>query len=185
MMVTTTRHITVEDLERDGVPEGQWEIVNGELIEMPPAGGEPSRLALEIGSSLVGFVKPRRLGQVYGADGGFVLSEHPLTLRSPDVGFVKTERLPENFRDGGYLRVVPDLVVEVISPSDRMVRVLAKVVMWLEAGVALLWLANPVAMTVTVYTSDDQPRVLSNDDILDGGNVLPGFSIPVREIFAT
>src|SRR5688572_10195154 len=69
-----------------------------------------------------------------------------------------------------FLRVVPDLVIEVISPGDRTVEVLAKVLMWLEAGAALVWVADPVAETITVYSNEAHPRALSNDDILDGGN---------------
>lgn len=184
MMVSTARPITIDELEHVGALDGQWEVIDGELIPMPPAGGESSRLGLEIGSYLFAFVKPRRLGQVYGADSGFVLTEAPLTLRSPDVGFVKTDRLPADFREGGFLHVVPDLVVEVVSPSDRIVQVLSKVVMWLEAGVLVVWVVDPRAETVAVYTNESPPTVLRNDDILDGGTVLPGFSMPVREIFA-
>lgn len=183
-MVTTTSRITLAELERVGGPEGRWEIIEGELIEMPPAGAEHSRRGMEIGSALVAFVKPRQLGLVYGADGGFVLSEQPLTLRVPDVAFVQTSWLPEGFDDGGFLRRAPDLVVEIISPSDRMVEVLAKVVMWLEAGTALVWLVSPGDRTVTVFTPEGSPQVLTVQDMLDGGDLLPGFSLPVREIFA-
>lgn len=102
----------------------------------------------------------------------------------PDVGFVRTERLPEGFDDGGFLRVAPALVVEIIAPSDRMVEVLAKVVIWLEAGTSLVWLVNVVAQTVTVYVPDGDLQVLTVEDTLDGGDLLPGFSLPVRDIFA-
>jgi Uma2 family endonuclease len=129
------------------------------------------------------FADERQLGTVYGADGGFILRDEPLLLRVPDVAFVRTERLPANYDDGGFLRVAPDLVVEIISPSDRVVEVLAKVVMWLEAGVALLWLVDPVAMTVTVFRPDDPPHTLTRDQTLDGGDVLPGFTLPVRAVF--
>ena len=113
-----------------------------------------------------------------------MLSEQPLTLRVPDVAVVRTSRLPEGYDDGGFLRLAPDLVVEIISPSDRMVEVLAKVVMWLEAGTALVWLVNPAARTVTVFSPEGSPQVLTVQDTLDGGDLLPGFSLLVREIFA-
>lgn len=102
----------------------------------------------------------------------------------PAVGFVQTSRLPEGFDDGGFLRVAPDLVVEIISTSDRMVEVLAKVVMWFEAGTSLVWLVNTVAQTVTVFTPDGDPQVLTVEDTLDGGELLPGFSLPLRDFFA-
>lgn len=183
-MVTTSRHITVAELERDGAPEGLWELINGELVEMPPAGGRHGRLGMRFGVRVGSYVEAHRLGHVYDAQTGFVISEDPPTVRVPDVAFVRTERLPANFDDGGFLRVIPDLVIEVISPSDRAVEVLAKVVMWLEAGVRAVWVADPVAETITVYTSDAAPRVLRSGDILDGGEILPGFSVLVRDIFA-
>ncbi len=183
-MVTTTRRLTLEELERTGGPEGLWEVIDGEVVEMPSAGGRHSQLGMRIGWFVTSFVNQHHLGIVYGADGGFILRGEPLLLRVPDVAFVRTERLPANYDDGGFLRVAPDLVVEVISPSDRMVEVLAKVVMWLEAGVALLWLVDPVAMTVTVYRPDDPPRTLTRDETLDGGDLLPGFTLAVSAIFA-
>lgn len=183
-MVTTASQITIEELERTGGPEGLWELINGEFVEMPAAGGRHGRLGVKISSRLEVFVSDRELGYVYDAQTGFVLSEQPPTIRVPDVAFVQTERLPDGFDDGGFLRVAPDLVVEIISPSDRMVNVLAKVVMWLEAGTSLLWQVNPIAQTVTVYTPDGEPKVHTVDDTLDGGELLPGFSLPVRDIFA-
>ena len=183
-MVTTTRRMTVAELEREGAPEGRWELINGELVEMAAAGGRHGRVSVNLVLSVGSFVKTHRLGYVYDSSTGFVISEDPPTVRVPDVSFVRSERLPADFDDGGFLRVVPDLVIEVVSPFDRAVEVLAKVVMWLEAGAAAVWVVDAVAETITVYTSDAQPTVLSNDDVLDGGSILPGFAMPVREIFA-
>ncbi|MDQ3693598.1 MAG: Uma2 family endonuclease [Chloroflexota bacterium] len=183
-MVTTTRRITLAELERDGGPEGLWEVINGELIEMSPAGGKHGRIWNAINAHLWQFVVPNGLGLVYGADTGFILAEDPLQLRLPDVGYVSYERLPADFDDGGYPRVAPDLAVEVLSPSDRSVPVLAKVMTWLEAGTALVWLVDPEAETVTVFGSAASPRVVTIDQTLDGGDVLPGLMLPVRDIFA-
>ena len=183
-MVTTTQRLTLDELERSGGPEGRWELIDGEVVEMPPAGAEHSRLGMRIGRFVGNFADEHQLGIVFGADGGFILREEPLLLRVPDVAFVRTERLPANFDDGGYLRVAPDLVVEILSPFDRSVEVLAKVVMWLEAGVALLWLVDPVAETVTVYRPGDPPRLLTREQTLDGADVLPGFTLAVSAIFA-
>ncbi|MDQ3694175.1 MAG: Uma2 family endonuclease [Chloroflexota bacterium] len=184
-MVTTARRITLAEIERDGPPEGQWEIINGELIEMPPAGGRHSRIGMEIGGALLPFVKPRRLGLVYNADAGFILAEDPLLLRAPDVSFVRTERLPPDHDDGGYLHVAPDLAVEIISKFDRPVAVLAKAVSWLEAGVSLVWVVAPASQTVTVISTERDPRTLTVDETLDGGAIVPGFTLPLRDIFAT
>lgn len=183
-MVTTTKRVTLEELERDGGPEGLWEVVNGELIEMSPAGGKHGRVWNTINVYLWQFAVPNGLGLVYGADTGFILGETPLQLRLPDVGYVSYDRLPAGFDDGGFLRVAPDLAVEVLSPSDRSVPVLAKVMTWLEAGTMLVWLVDPEAETVTVYGPDASPRVMTIDQTLNGGKVLPGFTLPVRDIFA-
>lgn len=185
MMVTTTRRLTLEELEGTGGPEGLWEVIDGEVVEMPPAGGRHSRLGVRVSRFVGNFVDDHQLGIVFGADGAFILRDEPLLLRVPDVAFVRTERLPANFDDGGFLRVPPDLVVEVLSPFDRSVEVLAKVVMWLEAGVALLWLVDPGAETVTVYRPGDPPRLLTREQTLDGEDILPGFTLAVSAIFAT
>jgi len=183
-MVTTTRSVTLEELERDGGPEGWWEVINGELTELLPAGGKHGRIWGAIYAHLWNFVVPNRRGHVYGADTGFVLVVDPLTLRAPDVGFIRAERLPADFDDGGYLRVVPDIVVEVLSPSDRLAPALSKVAAWLEAGVAVVWLVDPTAETVTIFGPEASPRVLTIEQTLDGGDVLSGFTLSVRDIFA-
>ncbi|MDQ3693599.1 MAG: Uma2 family endonuclease [Chloroflexota bacterium] len=183
-MATTTRPISLADLERDGGPDGRWEIIAGELIEMPPAGGKHGRIWGAIYAHLWNFVVPNRRGYVYGADTGFVLVVDPLTLRAPDVGFIRAERLPADFDDGGFLRVAPDIVVEVLSPSDRLAPALSKVAAWLEAGAAVVWLVDPAAETVTVFGPEASPRGLTIEQTLDGGDILPGFTFPVRDIFA-
>jgi Uma2 family endonuclease len=84
----------------------------------------------------------------------------------------------------GYYRLAPDLVVEVNSASDRASDVLAKAVMWLDAGVRLVWVADPPTGTVTVYTPDSVARLLRDDQILDGGEVLPDFRVSLADLFA-
>jgi Uma2 family endonuclease len=83
----------------------------------------------------------------------------------------------------GIMRLAPDLAVEVVSPTDRYVAVLAKMDLYREAGVPLVWLAEPQQRTVTVYSSGSEPRILTEADTLDGGDVLPGFRLPVAQIF--
>ena len=179
-----TRLMTVEELEREGAPEGRWELIDGKLVEMPPASDEHG----QIGSGCVGrqwnHVVPRRLGNVYGADTGFVLFPGQELARVPDAAFVHADRLRPDRNRAGFLRLAPDLVVEVISPSNRRPDVLAKVQLWLDAGVRLLWLADPVARTVSVYGPDRAPRVLTEADELDGGEVLPEFRLPLSAVFA-
>ncbi len=79
--------------------------------------------------------------------------------------------------------MAPDLAAEVLSPSDRMADALAKVAMYLDAGVRLVWLVDPVSQTVTIFRPDETPTKLEASDSLDGGDVLPGFSVPITELF--
>jgi Uma2 family endonuclease len=183
-MTATTRMMTVDELERNGAPEGRWELINGELVEMSPAGEDHGAYGVAVSSPLYGYVVSYRLGRVYGPDTGFVIRDDPPTVRVPDVAFVRADRLAADRDRSRFLRVVPDLAVEVISPSESGSEVLAKAMIWLAAGVKLLWLVDPATRTVTIFAAGQAPRGLSIDDTLDGGEVLPGFPLAVRDIFA-
>jgi Uma2 family endonuclease len=165
------------------MPElGRCELVRGELIMMSPAGSQHGAIAAELGGILRDFVKPRALGIVLGAETGFRIATNPDTVRAPDAAFVRAERvgakLPQGFFPGA-----PDLAAEVISPDDRAGEVLAKVQDWLAAGCVAVWVVDPRTQTVTVYHGRGQAVVLASADTLAGGDLLPGFSVPVADIF--
>lgn len=181
--MATTKLWTVADLERDGAPEGRWELIDGELVEMSPSGGVASKVAIRFAYRLMAHAQPRGLGEVFGADGGFVLFPDRPTVRVPDVAFVRTERLPAEADQLGFLRLAPDLVVEVISPTDRMVDVRAKVRMYHDAGVLLVYVVDPPARRVVVFPLGGPPRTLDVADTIDGGQVLPDFRLPVSDLF--
>src|SRR5215212_4893925 len=128
-----------------------------------------------IGATIIGllgsFIRPRGLGRLYGADGGFVLFPDRPTVRVPDVAFVRAERAPQGKARRSFPRLAPDLVVEVLSPSDRASEVVAKLEMYQEAGVPLIWLVDPEKLTVTVIESGRSTRVLQAADTLDGGDM--------------
>lgn len=180
--MATTKLWTVEELEH-APPDGRYELIDGELVEMTPSGRRAAKTGVRIGNRLSNHVEPRGLGEVTGADGGFVLFPERRIVRVPDVAFVRADRLTEQDEEGFY-RLAPDLAVEVLSPTDRMDAVLAKVEMYLEAGVCLVWLVDPRARTVTIHELDRSPVVLQDGDELDGGAVLPGFRVTVAELFA-
>jgi Uma2 family endonuclease len=181
--MVATRRVTIEEFA--SLPlQGRWELIDGEPVEMSPSADESSSIGATIIGFLIPFVRPRRLGRVYGADGGFVLFPDRATVRVPDVAFVRAERAPQGRARKSFPRLAPDLVVEVLSPSDSTSEVVAKLEMYQEAGVPLIWLVDPDKMTVTVIEAGSPTTVLGRDDILDGGNVLPGFSVPVAELFA-
>lgn len=181
--MVAARQYTIDEFEAMPLA-GQWELIDGELVEVTPASDEPSSTGIMIGHLLLQHVLPARLGRVYGADGGFVLFPDRNTVLVPDVAFVIAERAPQGEARKTLPRLAPDLVVEVLSPSDRMAEALAKVAMYLDAGVRLVWLVDPSAQTVTVFRPDDTPTKLFAGDTLDGGDVLPVLSIPVADIFA-
>ena len=144
------------------------------------------------------FVKPRRstplqdtdptssfggLGRLAGSDAGVWLERDPDTVREPDLAFISSQKLPLNVRNPGYYEVVPDLVVEVASPSDSRREVNDKAQMWLRNGVRLTWVVHPDTRTIDVHPEDGSVSTLTENDTLDGGEVLPGFTCPVSEIF--
>ena len=146
---------------------------------MLPAGGRHGQLAMRLGRELANFVVEQDLGTVVAAETGFLLAHDPDTVRAPDVAFLRAGReVADGFIDGA-----PDLAVEVLSPGDRPGYVREKVVEWLETGAEAVWVVDPRARTVTVHEQARGLRVLEETDTLDGGGVLPGFTLDLRELF--
>lgn len=181
-MTVATQTVTVEAFERMA-RDGSWELIDGELIEVSPTGALSGKVSNLLAFFVTAHVRAERLGAVFAADTGFVLFPDRDTVRAPDVAFVRTDRLPLPAEQTGFLRLAPDLAAEVRSPSDRMPDLLAKAAMYLEAGVPLVWLVDPGPKRIAVYTQDGPVATLHAGDSLDGGDVLPGFSLPVTELF--
>jgi Uma2 family endonuclease len=158
------------------------ELVRGELRTMAPPGEEHEWLAANILIPLGQYVRVNGLGRVYGAP-GCQLEWDPDTVRAPDVTFFRQERLTAEPRPG-YLQGAPDLVVEVISPNDRYTEVDDKIAEWLTHGARMVLAVNPRWRTVTIYRPGQPPRLLTEDDTLDGEDVVPGWRLPVRAIFS-
>jgi Uma2 family endonuclease len=163
---------------------GRCELVQGELISMSPAGFQHGQVAINIGWALKEYVRSHPIGSVTGAETGFQIGHDPDTVRAPDAAFIRSHRLPQR-TIRGFFPEAPDLAVEVLSPNDRASEVLAKVRDWLQSdGCQMVWVVDPETTTVTVYHSEDQFSVLGPTDTLPGGDVLPGFSVRVGDIFA-
>lgn len=182
-MTATTRLYTADDLWRMPGDE-PWELWEGELRKVPGAGGEASGIAAWIVVLVSLFVRPRRLGMVTGADGTYIVLNDPQTVLVPDAAFVRWERLPGRVRPKRYIPVPPDLAVEVISPSDEPGEIAKKLDLYRRAGVPLVWWVDPDRRTVAVYRDGELAAELGEGDELDGADVLPGFRLPVTEIFA-
>jgi len=183
-MRTKKTTLTAEELLRLSTTGRRYELVKGELFEMPPAGGRHGSVAMRIGIVLGSYVRANELGEVFAAETGFILRRDPDTVRAPDAAFVAKERLPAGELPPGYLEMVPDLAVEVVSPGDSAREVREKVADWLRAGVRLLWAIDPATRSVTVYRSPEDFDVLSEDNTLDGGQIIPGFSAKINDLFS-
>jgi len=162
----------------------RYELVRGELRQMAPPGEEHGILVVNIALSLGEHVKTNRLGRVYAGKPGFKLTSSPDTVRALDLAFVSQENLDRLPPGTGYRPGAPDLAVEIISPSDRYTDVEEKVFAWLEAGTRMVLVVNPRKRTVTVYRSLHDIHMLTEAEAIDGADVVLGWRLPLRELFA-
>ncbi len=183
-MATKPKLMTAEELLEMPDDGFRYELVRGELIKIPPAGHMSSFREMRVGSRLAVYVDENRLGRVYGASGGFTLAIGPDTVLAPDAAFVRQERVDAVGDGDGYFPGAPDLVVEIISPSDRYTEVVEKVEEWFNAGTLMVIVVNPRNRTVRVHRSPTNSVLLTEVDTLDGGDVVPGWELPVADIFA-
>lgn len=160
------------------------ELVKGELREMAPAGNQHGYIAGEIFGELRNYVKANDLGRTYTAESGFKIASDPDTVRAPDAAFVSRERLEKVGSVEGFWPGTPDLAVEVVSPGDTHAEVMEKSLAWLDAGCRMVLVVEPERKVVTVYRSREDIRVLTGDEVVDGADVVPGWRLPVAEIFA-
>lgn len=154
------------------------ELIDGELVEKMPS-FTPSRIAAKVIFFLTQFNMQHDLGYVTGADGGYVMGEGNVFI--PDVGYISKQRLPEEPRR--EVPVPPDLAIEVKSPTDSIRDLRKKAERYIDFGTRLVWLVFPETQTVEVYVPDVDVITRTIDDSLDGGEVLPGFTLAVREVF--
>jgi Uma2 family endonuclease len=161
--------------------QGIFELVDGVLVEKS-MGKLESLLAAAILAILRGFIQPRNLGIITAPDGMMRLT--PTISRAPDASFISWARIPPGpLSEDSLAEIVPDLAVEVLSPSNTKAEMARKRREYFGAGVRLVWEVDPRARTVTVYESPDQWTILDASMSLDGGAVLPGFVLPLSELF--
>lgn len=165
------------------------EIVDGVFVPKYPdgivtgPGAAHGIVAIEIGALVANHVKQHRLGRVLASGAATRLRRAPDLVRCPDGIFVSTARLGGGI-SRGILEGAPDLAVEVRSPNDRPGEIGRKIADYLAHGVRAVWDVDPDARTITVHHPGARPRVLRGDDVLDGGEVLPGFGVVTRDVFA-
>jgi Uma2 family endonuclease len=185
MTLATKARFTPAELER--LPDAvNYELVGGNLVDRH-MGSESSAIALKIGYLLLAFIQPKRLGHVFTTDCGYqCFPTDPGKVRKPDVSFVARGRLPNDQPPKGYVRLAPDLAVEVISPGDLASDIEDKVNEYLAAGVKLIWVVSPTGKTVRVHGPGAPPGrtdPYSESETITGGDVLHGFECRVAEFF--
>ena len=180
---TKQKILTADDLLRLYGKGVRGELIRGVLYETMSAGVNHGKIVINLGSELRYFVKPRRLGSLMGSDTGIILERNPDTVREPDIAFISAAKMPLGMDIPGYSEAVPDLVVEIASPSDSRREVNAKVQMWLSYGVRLVWAVYPTTRTVETHPRHGAPTLFTDVDTLDGDDVLPGFTCKVSDIF--
>ena len=176
---TATEDQAVQISERG---EGLYELVDGILVEKP-VGQLESYLAGQLIFLLQSYLEANRRGILLAPDGPFRLS--PRIMRMPDVAFVAWERLPERrLPKDKVLKVCPDLAVEILSEGNTKREMQLKLAEYFQAGTRLVWYIDPRDRTATIYTAVDQAQRIDADGILDGRDVLPGFTLRLGDLFA-
>lgn len=182
-MTITQQPVTAQDLLRLSGDGTRRELVRGEVREMTPAGNIHGRIAVNFTTPLDYYVREQRLGTVYAAETGFEIGSDPDTVRAPDVAFVSRERVEAVGDVEGYWPGAPDLAVEVVSPNDSYTGLEEKVADWLRAGTRMVVVVEPRGRIVSVRHAVTEVDILAEDDVLDGGDVVPSWTLPVSEIF--
>ena len=180
-MVTAVKLITAEELllmPRDG---RRYELLRGVLVEKMPTGYPHGAVVPLITMALGFYAVSNDYGEVSAGEPGYFLERDPDTVRAPDVAWIAPGRIPAGTR--GYPALAPDLAVEVKSPGNSYAELAAKAGMWLSYGSREVWVADPERVTITVYRPYQEPVTLGEDDTLEGGDLLPGFAVPVWKLF--
>ena len=181
-MTTEQKLVTADELL--AMPRGdgrKYELIRGVLVEKMPTGHPHAIVVVMIATVLNLFAGPRNFGEVVAGEPGYLLEVGPDTVRAPDVAWVAPGRVPQGTI--GYPNLAPDLAVEVKSPANSYLEMRRKAEMWLSFGVHQVWNADPERTTVTVHRPNAEPIELGEDDTIDGGDLLPGFTAPVWSLF--
>lgn len=181
MPTTLTAPMTLEEFERLPDDGNKHELSEGELIVMLPVKSLHSLVALAVQEMLLSYLKQHPLGRAI-REAGYVLSRKPLTVRQPDISVLTNERIlatPPN----AYFEGAPELAVEVVSPSDSAKDLESEVQQYLRYGAREVWVVYPEVKRIHVYRAAAGPTILDESQSIEGGDVLPGFSVKVADLF--
>ena len=177
------RPMTADELFKLPKDEARGELIQGVFYPAMPTGGRHGEIEARLARRLGNIVEPLGLGTVMTGDPGIVLERGPDTVRAPDIAYFTPERLPPETDITRFLDAIPDLAVEIVSPSNRPSEIREKAEMWTSFGARLVWVVWPETMAVDVYRPEESVVTLGAEDTLTGEDVLPEFSCPVREVF--
>jgi Uma2 family endonuclease len=179
-----TESVSLEPEDLLAMPDGDhYELIDG-VPKEKAMGAESDEIAVGVAAALRAFVRTNRMGHVYGSQTGFqCFPGKPTLVRMPDTSFVAAGRLPGNKTPEGYIKVAPDIAVEVISPNELYEEVEAKVADYRSAGVKLIWVISPKSRTVLIRRLDGTCAEFGETGQLSGEDVIPGFACPVAELF--
>ncbi len=178
---TTEKLITGEELLALG-DVGPCELIDGRIIHMSPTGTEHAVIEFSLSRKLGNFVAEHQLGRVVGGEVGIYTRRNPDRVRGADVAFISKARMPQKPMPG-FLTLAPELVVEIISPSDTWPDIRQKVKEYFAIGVERVWVIDPENREALVYRSAKEVETLSEDETLKGEGVLAGFELPLRALF--
>jgi Uma2 family endonuclease len=183
-MTTASEKKVWTDAEFMALPDsGRYELVNGELMDMGNSGMEHGFISSVLNIRVGSFVLTHRLGIICDSSTAFALKSG--NKRSPDFSFIAKERLQGLKRlPKGYFQGAPDLAVEVISPSNTFEELHEKLTEYFDNGCRLAWVINPDEQVVLVYHQPQPDKLLRSSDRLDGEDIIPGFTLPVTDLFA-
>jgi len=176
--------LKIKDLERLQAenPDYRMELVGGEIIVMSPSGLESDEVAAAIIAQLSHWVRPRKLGRVTASSAGFILPNADKDVRAPDASFIRAEKLKRTTEN--YAQLVPDLIFEVKSKSDSLTKLRQKIQDFLALGTQVGVLVDPRTRTMEVYRPDAEKVLLHDGDVLRVPELLPGWELPVAEVWA-
>ena len=161
----------------------RYELFRGKVYTMPFYGARQGAMNAHLGATVIGYALSQNLGEGFAPGTGFLLERTPDTVLAPALSLIRTPNLTPKRMAETFVPGAPDLVVEVLSPSDTATRTAVKVQTWLRHGAQLVWVVEPESETVTVYRADGSVALLKPGSALDGEQVLPGFAYPLDRLF--
>ena len=183
--VTQTKLLTAEEFMAADLGEGTFELVRGEVVEVPPPMPEHGVVCANVAGSLWDYGRKSGYGYALSNDSAVVTERGPDTVRGPDICFYSHARWPRSVVGNTLPPLAPDLAVEVVSPGNSAVKINKKIAEYQAVGTLLIWVIYPARRSVVIHRLDDElPLVLREDDVLEDLPELPGFRCPVTDFFA-